>query len=430
MRDYILLAIIIAGVPLAIYRPFIGILYWSWISYMSPHRLTWGIAYDFPAAMVIGAATLVGLLFTKDRTKLPLERETILLIALCILYVVTTSFAIYPAAAWGRFNQIAKILLMTFVTMMLITSRQRLRLFLLVIVLSVGFFGAKGGIHSLRSGGADRIYGPPGSFLTDNNDLALATVMILPILFYLAQDETRRWLRWLLRGTGVLSLISVVFSYSRGGFVGLAVITSWSLLKSKRKFLAGIMITIAAVVGFALVPQQWSDRMMTIGDKTDASALGRINAWSFAYNLAKSRPFGGGFETFTPDLFLRYAPDQTDFHAAHSIYFEMLGEQGFIGLGLFLSIIASTVITLQGLGRRYRRRPGLQWVADYADMLQISLLGYAASGAFLGRANFDLYYHLVASAIILKSLARKEAWELSRAALEAAPVALPEPSPG
>ncbi|HEU4724435.1 MAG TPA: putative O-glycosylation ligase, exosortase A system-associated, partial [Candidatus Eisenbacteria bacterium] len=375
MRDYILLAIILAGVPFALTRPFIGVLYWSWISYMNPHRLTWGVAYNFPAAMVIGGATLLGLLFTKDRTKLPLERETMLLITLLILYVVTTSFALFPAAAWARFDQIAKILLMTFVTMMLITNRDRLRTFLLVIALSVGFFGAKGGIFSIRSGGADRIYGPPGSFLEDNNDLALAIVMVLPLLFYLARDERRTWVKWGLRATGLLSILAVLFTYSRGGFVGLAAISGWGLLKSKKKALGIIVLVIALIGGSFFLPEQWLNRMQTIGDTSDMSALGRINAWMFAYNLATTRVFGGGFDTFSPTLFLRYAPDPTDFHAAHSIYFEMLGEQGFPGLLLFLTILASAFLSLQGLGRRYRKWPGLQWAASYADMLQISLVG-------------------------------------------------------
>lgn len=421
MRDYLVLAIVLAGVPLAVFRPFFGILWWCWISYMNPHRLTWGIAYNFPAAMAIGAGTLLGLLFTKDRAKLPFERETILLIILYIFFVVTTSFALFPAAAWGRFDQISKILLMTAVTMMLVTSRERLRNLLLVIALSVGFFGVKGGIFSLRSGGADRIYGPPGSFLEDNNDLALACIMVIPMLFYLARDERRGWLKWGLRATGLLSIISVVFTYSRGGFVGLAAITGWALLKSKKKILAGFAFAVSAVFGFFLLPEQWMNRMMTIGDMGDESALGRINAWMFAYNVAKSRLLGGGFDTFTPDLFIRFAPDPTDFHAAHSIYFEMLGEQGFFGLALFLTILASAFFSLQGLSGRYRRWPELRWVSDYANMLQISLVGYVTSGAFLGRANFDLYYHLIAATVILKSMARKEAWALSQPSPDAWP---------
>lgn len=410
MRDYFLLAIIIIGIPVSMARPYIGILLWSWVSYMNPHRLTWGIAYDFPVAQAIGAGTLIGFLFTKDRRRLPMERETILLLFLWGLFAITTVVALVPSSAWHQLEQVSKILLMTMVTIMLITTRERLRLFLLTITLSVGFFGFKGGIFSLRTGGAHRVYGPPGSFLEDNNDLALATVMVLPIFFYLAREEPRKWLRYLLRAAGLLSIVSVIFSYSRGGFVGLAAIGAAALIKSKRKFLAAVLITIAIFVGFALIPEQWFNRMETIGDVGEGSTAGRINAWHFAWNLAVDRlPLGGGFETYTPDLFYRFAPDPTDFHASHSIYFEMLADQGFLGLALFLTLLICTLVTLQGLSRRYRSAPSSRWIGDYADMLQICMIGYMTSGAFLGRAYFDLSYHLIACAILLKVFARGEA---------------------
>jgi len=149
--------------------------------------------------------------------------------------------------------------------------------------------------------------------------------------------------------------------------------------------------------------------MQTIGDVEEESAAGRINAWHFAWNLASSRGiFGGGFDTFTQDLFLRYAPDPYNFHAAHSIYFEMLGEHGFLGLTLFLALLISTLVSLQLLRRRYGATPSTRWIANYADMLQICMVGYMTSGAFLGRAYFDLSYHLIAATIILKTLARRE----------------------
>jgi probable O-glycosylation ligase (exosortase A-associated) len=412
MRDYLVIGLILFGAVTALARPYVGVLFWCWVSYMNPHRLTWGPAYDFPAAMVVGAATLLGLLFTRDRAKIPFELQTVLLMILWLYFVITTYASLYPVQAWHRFNNVTKILLMTFVTMSLVNTRQRLRGVLLVIALSVGFFGLKGGIFSLRYGGADRIYGPPGSFLEDNNDFALATVMVLPILFYLAKETKERWIRWGIGITGLLSIVSVVFTYSRGGFIGLAASTSVALLKSKKKFLAVILLLVVVSLAFFLVPQQWFDRMQSIGDQKDESALGRINAWMFAYNLASSRFLGGGFDTFYPDIFARYAPNPMDFHAAHSIYFEMLGEQGFLGLGLFLTILFSTIFTLQGIRRRYAKWPDMHWAADYADMLQIALAGYMTSGAFLGRANFDLYYHLVAATVILKSIARRDAQQL------------------
>jgi probable O-glycosylation ligase (exosortase A-associated) len=410
MRDILVLAIIIIGVPVSAVRPVAGILLWCWVSYMNPHRLGWGIAYDFPVAQAIALGTLVGIVFTRDRSPLPRERETVLLGCLWVLFTITTVVALNPVDAWARWTEVSKILLMTFVTMILVNNRPRLRLLLLTIALSIGFFGFKGGIFGFRSGGSGRVYGPPGSFIEDNNDLALALLMVLPLLFYLAKDEPRKWLRLLLRATGLLSIIAVVFTYSRGGFVGLAAVTAVWLLKAKHKLLAVLLVVVGVYVGISIVPERWFSRMETIGDAQEESAAGRINAWHFAWNLASSRPLvGGGFDVFTREQFERFAPDPYDFHDAHSIYFEILAEQGFIGLGLFLTLLLSTFASLRGLRRRYRRTPSSRWVADYASMLETCLVGYVTSGAFLGRAYFDLSYHLIASTIILKVLARQQA---------------------
>ncbi len=74
MRDYILLAIIIGSLPFCFFRPYIGILVWVWFGLMNPHRLTWGVAYEFPSAQLIAAAILIGFLFSRDKGPFPRER--------------------------------------------------------------------------------------------------------------------------------------------------------------------------------------------------------------------------------------------------------------------------------------------------------------------------------------------------------------------
>ena len=131
--------------------------------------------------------------------------------------------------------------------------------------------------------------------------------------------------------------------------------------------------------------------------------MGRINAWWFAYEVALDRPLvGGGFRTFTRDLFVQYAPAPFDWHDAHSIYFEVLGEQGFVGLALFLMLGFMSLRLGTWIIRHARNHPDLRWATDLGAMLQVSLIGYAVGGAFLGLAYFDLYYHLVVLIILVK----------------------------
>ena len=158
------------------------------------------------------------------------------------------------------------------------------------------------------------------------------------------------------------------------------------------------------------MPETWTSRMSTI--KTydqDASALGRINAWWNAWNLAVDRfPIGGGFGIYELDVFARYAPVPHDVHAAHSIYFQILGEHGFAGLFLFLSIFVLAWLCGNDIVRKTRQRKDFEWARDLAAMSQVSLIGYLSGGAFLSLGYFDLPYYVVVVLVLLRGLVDRE----------------------
>jgi probable O-glycosylation ligase (exosortase A-associated) len=180
-------------------------------------------------------------------------------------------------------------------------------------------------------------------------------------------------------------------------------------LKSRNKIATAILMAATVALIAAVMPQSWYNRMATIETyQQDQSAQGRINAWHFAFNLAKAHPLtGGGFECFKRDLFAIYAPEPGNVHDAHSIYFEVLGEQGFVGLALFLALGLSAWGTGSWVIRQARGSPATKWAADIAAMTQVSLVGYAMAGAFLGLSNFDLYYHLLAVIVLSKIILLK-----------------------
>ena len=152
-----LTAFVFAMLPICLAHPWIGMLMWAWLGYMNPHRLTWHFSYTMPYAIMVAVATLVGLLFTKDRKPMPWVRETYLLSALWLLFTLSTVFALYPGDAWKRWYFVSKILLFTYVPLLLLQDRKRLKWFLLVIALSIGFYGLKGGIWSIGKGGAGTV---------------------------------------------------------------------------------------------------------------------------------------------------------------------------------------------------------------------------------------------------------------------------------
>ncbi len=408
LRDIFVTVVVFLSLPVILQRPDIGILMWAWLGYMNPHKLSWEFAHDFPYAQIVALTTMFALLLSKEEKKIPWTWETILLVIFNLWMFVTTVFSLFPELAWEQWNKVWKIQLMTYVSLMIMTTRWRIQSWIWVIALSLGFYGFKGGIFTLMTGGAYAVYGPTGTFIGGNNEIGMALIMTVPLLRYCQLNTDNPWIRRLLLLGMILCLISVVGTQSRGAFLGLAAMSLYLVRNSRRKWALLIFMLITLPAIYTFMPESWHQRMSTIqAYEEDASAMGRINAWWMAYNLARDRLPGGGFETFQYPTFLAYAPNPNDVHDAHSIYFEVLGEHGFIGLGLFLAIGYSAWRSCRWIMRRTKGRDDLKWIYDLASMLQVSLVGYASAGAFLGLAYFDLYYNLIALIVLAKVIATK-----------------------
>jgi len=406
MRSLLLLIIILWGLAKTFSRPWLGVCLWTWVSLMSPHRMTWGIASTFPIAQAIAGITLISL-FTGKQEKLNIwSRESIVLLMLIIWICISTVFAINPDAAKEHLVTVLKIQLFVFLTLALISDKEKLNIYIWVVALSVGFYGIKGGIFTIMTGGGARVWGPPGTFIGGNNELALALLMVIPLMNYLRLQTKNKWIGRALIISMLLSAVSILGTQSRGAFLGIAAIGFFFWLKSKQKMAATMMVGVISMIVLFFMPQTWWDRMNTIQTyEEDASAMGRINAWTVAYNVANDRITGGGAGMFIPVVFREYAPNPEHVADSHSIYFEILGEQGWVGFTLYLILAFLTWRTCSKLSGRHNNDPNMQWAQDLGRMLQVGLIGYFVSGAFLGLAYLDLYYNLVAIAII--------AWKIS-----------------
>ena len=396
MRDILVTAIIFGALPFVFKRPWIGVLLWTWLAYMNPHRQTWGFAYSFPFSMVVGLVTIGAYMFSTSRKEMLWTRETVVLLMFVIWMFVTTLFAFYPEDAWLQWNKVWKIQLMIFVIAMIIQDRKQLNWMVWVIALSLAYYGVKGGIFTIATGGNYHVWGPSNTFIGGNNEIALALVMTIPLIRYLHLQAERRWVRLGLAAAMILSGVAAIGSQSRGALLAMLCMGLFLWIKSRNKIVTGIYLAAAVTVLALVMPQSWYDRMNTIENyQEDASAQGRINAWHTAFNVAKDRVTGGGFEMFVPRTFYHYAPNPYKVHDAHSIFFEVMGEHGFIGFILFVTIGVLAWIRAQQIINRNKHHPEHKWASDLAAMTQVSLIGYATGGAFLGLAYFDLPYHLM-----------------------------------
>ena len=429
MRDLILTAVVFGSLPYILKRPFIGLLMWVWLGIMNPHQMTWGFAASMPFALMVGACTLVSFVAHFNKLyKFTVNGITLTMMAFVLWMCISPLFSFHPENEYFFWVRVMKVQLMVLIALFLIGNRDEINKMVWVLTMSVGFYGIKGGLFTIATGGSYRVYGPDYSYIADNNHMALAIIMTVPLFRYLQLQSANRWVR---RGCVLamfLCVAAALGSQSRGALLAIGAMSSFLWLKSRNKAMIGIILVLAVPLVFLVMPESWTSRMNTI--KTydqDESALGRINAWWMAWNLALDRfPIGGGFAVYELDVFARYAPIPEP-RAAHSIYFQVLGEHGFGGLFLFMTIWGLAWICANAILRKARDRKDLEWARDLAAMSQVSLIGYLVGGAFLSLSYFELPFYIVVLLVVLRRIVDAEVPAKARpVASKPVPVAMAE----
>jgi len=399
MRDLVVTLFMTITIPLGLFHPWMGIMNWTFISLASPHRQAYGFIYDAPLAMLTVITTLLGILFSRDPKRLVIRGPMVWMGFFAFWMLITYPFSLDQGDGYNQeiLSKVMKIMFMNFIAVMVIFNRKQIDILIAVCAISLGIYGVKGGIFTLMTGGNFRVQGL-GGFLVGNNEMALALIMIVPLLYYMQQTTDNRWYRKGLLAAIFLTCVAAIGSQSRGALIALVAMGAAFIYRSPQRGKALIpFLAVALFIPF-FMPESWWSRMDTISTyDQDASAMGRINAWYLAWNVATHNFFGGGFYLESDHIFAMYAPDPTDIHVAHSIYFQTLGQHGFIGLFLFLGMWVSTWRTARWINR-FSHDPKDQLLSR---MIEVSLIGYATGGAFLNLAYFDgPYYLLVALAAL------------------------------
>ena len=421
MRDIALTLFVFGLIPYILMRPYVGLLVWSWFGYMNPHRLCYGFAYSFPWVQVVAILTFVSIFLNKEMRRIPKSPVSILMILFFVWTTFTTFFAAETDSAWQHWNEFSKTLIMVWVTLILVNDRRRMHMLVWLIVVSLGFYGLKGGLFTILRGGTQTVFGPAGSFIADNNDLAQALCMVLPLMQYLRLHSQGRLVR---AGVGLSMLVTgvaILGTYSRGGLVALAVVSGVLFLKSRRRIALIVVFAALGYVGYHFMPAPWLERMDTLQHARQVNTLQtRIQSWEFATNVALHHPVvGGGFDVYkSASMWRNYGPEGAQSRAIHSIYFRVLGEHGFPGLVLFLGLLFASWRSCARIRKMTRHSLEQRWAYDLSSMLQVSLIAFMTAGLATTSSYFDLSYQLMAMCLLLaiitsdqkaKSLVRENA---------------------
>lgn len=399
MRPLAFVLELLVLLPIALVRPFVGVILWSWISFMNPQRLVYGgFGSDTQWAMMTFIATMIGCVLAREPKRFPMNAVTVLIGLFLILITFTTMFALAP---WylvePKWEQVFKIFLFLLVTAALLTSRERIHALIWVMVLSLAFFGIKGGGFTLLGGGADKVYGPEMSMIGDNNHLATGLLVSLPLMNYLRVESRHAIIRYGFLAAMALTLFAVVGSYSRGALLALGAVSGYFWLKSSMKLISGALLALALVTAITFMPEKWVGRMYTIETyQSDASASARFEVWHTAWLMAVSRPLvGGGFNaTNSQPLVDQYLPG-AGARAVHSIWFEILGEHGFPTFFVWVGINIAGALYARRIIKQATGVPGLEWCVNLAKMAQVSMIAYLTGGSFLSLCYWDYYFTIL-----------------------------------
>jgi putative inorganic carbon (hco3(-)) transporter len=410
MRSLAFFVEMLVLLPMITIRPFVGVLVWSWISFMSPQRLLWGPASGLPWGLITVVTLAIGCMTAREPKRFIWNPTTTMIAIFMICITLTSLTAMAPSdEVFGKWDPAMKSFSLMLVTAFLLTSKERIHALIWIMVLSLGYFGVKGGGFTVINGGGNRVLGPPGSAIGDNNTLAAALLVMVPLMNYLRMQSQHRVVRIGLAASTVLTMFAIVGSYSRGALIGLVAVGILFWLKSRQKFLAAIVLPVVIGSVILFMPPDWMDRMRSIGQyQTDGSVEGRFDIWTTAWAMAVRRPLtGAGFMAPYDEAVVQYFRPGHGPRAVHSIYFEVLGEHGFIVFFVWLGITVSALVAANRTIRRASGVPELQWCVDLARMSQVSVVAYLVAGAFLSLSYWDMYFTVLVAVAAAHQYARQ-----------------------
>ena len=396
--------------PLTVMSAHVGVLLWIWVALMSPGEVLYGPMAGVPFNRIVAITTLISLPFNMEKKEFYIDKLTLLILLFAVCATISWLTAIVPSTETDDlYQKLMKELVLFFAITSVMLTRHRIHLVLIILSLSIGFFSVKEGLIFALTVGGHKILG--SGAIGDNNALATAMLMTVPILYYLYRYSALKLVRLGFLAALVLSMIATIGTYSRGGFLGMLFVGLFMIKNSRHKVSTAFFFILLAALVYSLAPADWFDRLGTINTASDdGSFMGRVVAWKMSVLVALDRPLTGGgphsihrllvWETYRPLLdrldFITTPPADTVPHAAHSIWFEILGDLGFPGFLLFLGIIAMAFWKCRSIAQITRGEPSLLWASDLARMLQISLVVYVTTGSALSLGYFELLYIIIA----------------------------------
>jgi probable O-glycosylation ligase (exosortase A-associated) len=432
MVDLALTLFVFGMLALGLKRPFLWVLTYLYVDILAPQKISWFLLAKIPISFIVFLAAFAGWLIADSKAGSRFTFRQLLMAVLLLYCGWTTLGADFPLEALHKWDWVWKALLFAIFLPLTLRTRLRIESAILVMVLSAGAIIISGGIKSAAGGGG---YGTLKLFVNDNTGLyegsiiSCVAIAIIPLILWLVNHGTvfpKDWRVKLFAAALIFACCLIpVGTQARTGLICLALLCVLALRTAKRRVLYFSLMAAAALIAVPFLPQSFKARMGTIENhQADESASTRVAVWHWTLQYVTEHPFGGGFDAYRGNkiAYETKAADATGNTTAvettavvdagrayHSSYFEMLGEQGYPGLALWLWLQALGVWQMERLRRRWKNRTGAdeQWQAPLANALQLAQLVYLAGAVFVGIAYQPFILMLIGIQCALWSYLRR-----------------------
>jgi len=408
LRALFILAVVVLNIPLALLRPFQGLLLYAFLAYSRPDALTWGAIANLRLSLLTGIALAIGTFLNRERFCAANKR----IIAIILFWLLCFLSLIFSGNIWTyEFDYFTKTIIIILLVTGLVNTRQKFYLFCLVITGFIALYSARQGFVGFALGAQNQ-----GGHVGENNYYAVWLCTLFPFVWYMARVEHRKWIKYLFYICLPGMFLAVLNTWSRGGYLGIIAVIYYLAFQTKHKIRNIVLITILGMVGFGLLPSGIKEEALsikTVEERSESSALGRVHFWKIALIMTAKNPvLGVGFKNFEKkydeydDSYGQYGHDRS----VHETFLQVLSENGVPAFLIFISCFVSVFTT----GYMIRRRLKVLSPQDQARfkqwsfMLEGGLVGFSVCGLFVSAGYLDILWYLFALSIALDEIVKSE----------------------
>lgn len=420
MQDLLFISIFFPLMLLSLIQPWSGLLSYGWIVFLEPESQLFSFAAEVPFSLIIAFTTALGWAFAKEKKSFEVDLTTMLFVALMIVTALSTANSLMLSTSEEAFQNLLKITALLFLLRVMLTSRVRLHSYIWLLVFAMILLGLKESLLFVLAAGADQVADPEQLEIGDRYHLAVAMLFAVPMLNYLRLQSRYRWVQICLFATKFAIVAAVILTGSLVGFLSLLVMTTCLLWTSKRLIPSLLMLVILAVGLHSLTPTLWKERFGMSHQVEVQAKNHQLLAWQTYLTAALDRPLtGAGPKALQhPPVFERYAPALDEVNVqylsllgAQSGLFQILGDLGFIGLVIYVALLAAGFFNARWINQQAHGRPDLDWLGDLGRMVQISLIVFCISGAALAIPFNDLFLSLLVMLSATRCMAKEKTAE-------------------